>query len=285
MMQHTIKTPVVIEGTGLHSGCRVRLVIKPSPVNSGIVFKRVDLPEAPELKALYSNVVDTRNCTCLGDGQGNLVSTIEHLMAALRVCGIDNAVVETDNQEIPIMDGSAKPFYDVLAASERGEQSAPRRVLKVLKKVSFSDDKGNTAELSPADDDDLHLHFCIEFPSPVVGRQEFDGILSPALFAEEIAPCRTFCEKYQVDYLRSIGLIKGGSLDNAVVLDGDKILNKEGFRRPHECVNHKVLDAIGDLYTAGVVICGQYRGDKTGHWHNNELLKRLFADSANYQIK
>lgn len=284
MMQHTVKMPVIIEGTGLHSGCRVKVAVKPAPAGAGISFKRVDLPQTPEIKALYSNVVDTRNCTCLGDGQGNLVSTIEHLMAALSVCGIDNAVIETDNQEIPIMDGSAKPFYDVLSAAELVEQSSPRRMIKVLKKVAFSDESGNTAELLPVDDDKLHLNFCIEFPSPVVGHQEFDGVLSADIFAEEIAPCRTFCEKYQVDYLRSIGLIKGGSLDNAVVLDGDKVLNEGGFRRSDECVKHKVIDAIGDLYTAGAVICGQYRGNKTGHRHNNELLKKLFADSANYQI-
>ena len=284
MMQHTIKTPVIIEGTGLHSGCKVKLTVKPAPAGAGISFKRVDLPQTPEIKALYSNVVDTRNCTCLGDGQGNLVSTIEHLMATLSVCGIDNAVIETDNQEIPIMDGSSKPFYDVLSAAELVEQSSPRRMIKVLKKVSFSDENGNTAELSPSEDDKLHLHFCIEFPSPVVGHQEFDGVLSADIFAAEIAPCRTFCEKYQVDYLRSVGLIKGGSLDNAVVLDGDKVLNEGGFRRSDECVKHKVIDAIGDLYTAGAVICGQYRGNKTGHRHNNELLKKLFADSANYQI-
>ena len=137
---------------------------------------------------------------------------------------------------------------------------------------------------SKYEEDKLYLKFNIEFPSPIVGHQVFDKELTPEIFAQEIAPCRTFCEKFQVDYLRSIGLAKGGSLENAVVLDGDKILNEGGFRLPNECVNHKVLDAIGDLYTAGMVIYGQYQADKTGHYHNNELLKILFADSENYQI-
>ena len=282
-MQHTIKKSVLIEGIGLHSGCSVKLALKPAPVNSGITFKRVDLPSKPEIKALYSNVVDTQNCTCLGDKEGNLVSTIEHLMAALRVCGIDNILIETDNQEIPIMDGSAKPFYDILSSIELEEQNQPRRILRVKKKIEYQDDKGNSVSLSPSEDK-LHLHFSIEFPSPIVGYQEFDGDLTPDVFANQIAPCRTFCEKYQVDYLRSIGLAKGGSLENAVVLDGDTILNEGGFRVKNECVNHKVLDAVGDLYTAGMVIYGQYHANKTGHRHNNELLKLLFADSANYQI-
>lgn len=282
-MQHTIKKPVIIEGIGLHSGCSVKLVLKPAPVDSGVVFKRVDLASKPEIKALYSNVVDTRNCTCLGDEKGNMVSTIEHLMATLRVCQIDNVLIETDNQEIPIMDGSAKPFYDILSQIELEEQNQPRRTLRILKKIEYQDDKGNSVSLSPLEDK-LHLHFSIEFPSPIVGHQEFDGDLTAEAFASQIAPCRTFCEKYQVDYLRSIGLAKGGSLENAVVLDGNTILNKGGFRVKNECVNHKVLDAVGDLYTAGIVIYGQYQANKTGHRHNNELLKLLFADSANYQI-
>lgn len=285
MQQHTLKNQVVIEGIGLHSGCQVRLVLKPAPADSGIVFKRVDLPGQPEIKALYSNVVDTRNCTCLGDKDGNLVSTIEHLMATLNVCGIDNVLIETNNQEIPIMDGSAKIFYDILSQQELVAQDKPRKTLRVLKKVEYTDDKGNTVSLASIAEDKLHIHFSIDFPSPIVGHQVFDGDLSPETFVSQIAPCRTFCEKYQVDYLRSIGLVKGGNLDNAVVLDGDKILNEGGFRVENECVNHKVLDAVGDLYTAGLVIYGQYLADKTGHRHNNELLKLLFADSANYQIR
>jgi UDP-3-O-[3-hydroxymyristoyl] N-acetylglucosamine deacetylase len=285
MQQRTLKNPMTISGIGLHSGCQVKLVLKPAKEDTGVVFRRVDLPHQPEIKALYSNVVDTRNCTCLGDKQGNFVSTIEHLMAALCVCEIDNVLIETDNQEIPIMDGSAKPFWNLLSTAELIEQKEHRRTLYIRKKVEFKDDKGNVVSLSPAEENKLHLKFSIEFPSVIVGHQVFDADLTPEIFAQEIAPCRTFCEKFQVDYLRSIGLAKGGSLDNAVVLDGDAILNDGGFRVKNECVNHKVLDAIGDLYTAGYIIYGRYQADKTGHYHNNELLKLLFADSANYQLR
>ena len=151
-----------------------------------------------------------------------------------------------------------------------------------MQKVEFDDDKGNSVQLVPADD--FSIDFAIEFPSKIVGRQEFSSIITPDVFASQIAPCRTFCEKYQIDYLRSIGLIKGGSLDNAVVLDGETILNPEGFKLKNECVNHKVLDAIGDMYTAGYPIIGKLIADKTGHYHNNQILRKLFENQSNYQI-
>lgn len=281
-MQQTIKNPLSIQGIGLHSGCQVELTFKPAPANHGIVFCRVDLPGQPKIPALYSQVADTRNCTCLSDGKGAIVSTIEHIMAALRVAEIDNALIEVDNQELPIMDGSAKPFYELLASAEKLEQNAPRHYLKVLKQVAFADDKGNSVLLEPAED--FEVHFEIDFPSKIVGHQIFDGKVTPEIFAAEIAPCRTFCEKYQVDYLQSIGLIKGGSLENAVVLDGETIMNPEGFRVSNECVNHKVLDAIGDMYTSGYYIIGRLIADKSGHFHNNELLKKLFSDRSNYEL-
>lgn len=282
MQQHTLAQELVIKGIGLHSGCESVLTLKPAPQNHGIVFKRTDLPGQPEIKALYSNVVDTRNCTCLGDKQGNVVSTIEHLMAALSVLGVDNALIEIDGPEMPIMDGSAAPFVAALEQAGLKEQQAPRKVLKVLKTVRFADDKGNTIELSPADE--FNIDFIIDFPSKVVGRQEFCEPVTLRDFKDHVAQCRTFCEKYQVDYLKSVGLIKGGSLDNAVVLDGETILNEGGFRVDNECVNHKVIDAIGDMYTSGFYILGKLKAAKTGHFHNNEILKRLFADTANYEI-
>ena len=162
------------------------------------------------------------------------------------------------------------------------KQDTPRKYIKVLKKVEFADDKGNNVSLEPAED--FYINFVIEFPSKIVGRQEFDGVINQEIFAKEIAPCRTFCEKYQIDYLRSIGLIKGGTLENGVVLDGDTILNPGGFKVKNECVNHKVLDAIGDMYTAGYPVLGKLTANKTGHYHNNMILKALFADKTNYQI-
>ena len=281
-MQQTVKQPQTIEGIGLHSGCKAIMTIHPAPENFGIVFKRVDLDGQPELKGLYSQIVDTRNCSCLGDNKGNVVSTIEHLMGALYMKGIDNALIEINNPEIPIMDGSAKVFADIFKDVELVAQNAPRRYLKVKKEVVFTDDKENSVSLSPSDK--LHIRFVIDFPSKIVGHQEFDGDIEEQVFAKEIAPCRTFCEKYQVDYLQSIGLIKGGSLENAVVLDGENILNEGGFRIKNECVNHKVLDAIGDLYTSGYRVLGRLNASKTGHFHTNELLKKLFADKSNYEI-
>ena len=283
MMQKTVKQTINLKGIGLHSGCEVNLAINPAPENSGIIFCRTDVKGHPEIKALYKNVVDTRNCTCLGDDKGNLVSTIEHIMAALSVSGIDNAFITVDNQEIPIMDGSGKVFWEALEKAEKQEQNAPRKYLKIKKEISFEDEHGNKLTLSPAEKS-FTVHFEIDFPSEIVGHQVFDAEIDSGIFAEKIAPCRTFCEKQAVDYLKSIGLIKGGSLENAIVLDGNTLLNPEGFRVEKECVNHKVLDAIGDFYTSGYRIIGKLTANKTGHKHNNEILKALFADPSNYEI-
>ena len=284
LKQQTLKYPTRLTGIGLHSGCTVTLNILPAAASSGIVFRRVDLPDKPLIPALYDKVYDTRNCTAISNNQGAVVSTIEHLMGAFYVAGIDNAIVEIDNQEVPIMDGSGKIFYDALTHAELEAQDEERHILRVVKAVDFTDDKGNHISLQPTDTEGLSVHFDIDFPSEVVGHQIFDDTISAPLFEHEIAPSRTFCEKYQVDYLRSLGLIKGGSLDNAVVLDGNTILNPEGFRVENECVKHKVLDAIGDLYTSGYRIQGRLEAAKTGHYHNNMLLHKLFADSTQYEL-
>ena len=160
-MQKTLEKSITIKGTGLHSGCEVTLTLNPAPENTGIVFKRTDLPLQPEIKALYSNIVDTRNCSCLGDGKGNLVSTIEHLMGALYIKGIDNALIEVDNQELPIMDGSALPFYEILSQAELQEQNAKRKYLRVKKTIKFEDGKGGSVVLEPSED--FAIHFEIEF--------------------------------------------------------------------------------------------------------------------------
>ena len=282
-LQHTLVDKVEFKGVGLHSGVPTTLTINPAAENTGIVFQRVDLPSKPIIPALYSAVVDTRNCTCLGDENKNIVSTIEHIMSALYIVGIDNAIVEVDNQEIPIMDGSAKAFYDVLKKAEIRKQEAYRKFLVVKREVSFTDDRGNIVALEPHKGG-LKIDFFISFPSRVVGDQRFNDEITSQIFEKEIAFCRTFCEKTQIDYLQSIGLIKGGSLDNAVVLDGDTILNPGGLKCEHECVNHKVLDAIGDLYTSGYHIIGELKAERTGHYHSNELLKKLFADKSNYEL-
>lgn len=279
MKQKTLKNEIIIEGIGLHSGLPSVLTLKPAPIDSGIVFVRQGI----KIPALYSQVADTRNCTCLGR-DGVVISTIEHLMAALYIAGIDNVLIEASSPELPIMDGSAAVFLDILRQAETVEQAAARQTLKVLRPVEFADDKGNTIKLRPNNGKMLHIHFEIDFPSKIVGHQTFSAEITPEIFASLIAPCRTFCEKQQIEYLQSLGLIKGGSLDNAVVLDGENILNPGGFRVENECVNHKVLDAIGDLYTSGYRILADVQANRTGHYHNNELLKKLFADKDNYEI-
>lgn len=282
MLQKTLSENVKITGTGLHSGCESSLLFKPAAENSGIVFVRSDLPTDNRFPALYSAVVDTRNCTCLGNGSSQVVSTIEHIMATLYALGIDNAEIEVNNPEVPIMDGSAKVFWETLRRVSLTEQKAAKKYLRVKKTVEFKDNDGNFIVLRPTDE--LKIHFTIDFPSQIVGHQEFNYKISEDLFAAEIAPARTFCEKYQVDYLRSIGLIKGGSLENAVVLDGETILNEGGFRVADECVKHKTLDCIGDMLTSGYCLQAEVEAWHTGHYHNNEVLKKLFADAENYEI-
>ena len=281
-MQQTIANELKIEGVGLHSGIKSTLTLKPAKADTGIVFVRTDIDNAEPILATYNNVIDTKNCTCIGYDRTNMVSTIEHLMAALYIMQIDNIVVEIDALEMPIVDGSSQLFLQKLQQVGTTKLKAAKKYIKVMQKVEASDDKGNSVVLEPADD--FYINFVIEFPSKIVGRQEFDGVINQEIFAKEIAPCRTFCEKYQIDYLRSIGLIKGGSLENAVVLDGDTILNPDGFKVKNECVNHKVLDAIGDMFTAGYGVLGKLTANKTGHYHNNLILKALFADDKNYQI-
>lgn len=280
--QQTLKRSVKISGIGLHSGCASMLEIEPAPENYGIRFLRTDIANAQEIPALYNKVVDTRNCTCLGTDKQNIVSTIEHIMSVFYILGIDNALVKINNPEIPILDGSGKEFLRILQLEKLKEQSAPRKFLRVKQEVTFDDGKGGSVTLFPADM--LHICFDIEFPSKIVGHQHFEQDINSDVFEEQIAPCRTFCEKYQVDYLKSIGLIKGGSLENAVVLDGETILNPGGFRLPNECVNHKVMDTIGDLYTSGYYILAEVIANKSGHYHNNEILKQLFASTDNYEI-
>ena len=280
-MQQTFEKSIEIKGIGLHSGCDSTLQIEPAPENYGIQFVRSDIVEKP-IRALYSNVIDVRNCTCIGSSPINIVSTIEHIMTVLYILGIDNAKISVNNPEVPILDGSGKIFLEKLEKVSIKKQKAPRKYLKVKKEITFSDDKGGTITLLPADE--LRICFDIEFPSKIVGHQNFDKKITKDVFASEIAPCRTFCEKYQVDYLKSIGLIKGGSLENAVVLDGENILNPEGFRLKNECVNHKVMDAIGDLYTSGYHILTKVVANKSGHYHNNEILKKLFSSENNYEI-
>ena len=279
MQQQTLKKQIVIEGVGLHSGAASVLTLKPAPVDCGVIFVR----QGQHIAAKYSNVVDTRNCTAIG-ANGVVVSTIEHLMAALYAAGVDNVEIECSALELPILNGGAREFLDSLLSVGVVPQEKKRQYLKVLKPVRFADGKGAEVQLLPNGGQELFVRFEIEFPSKIVGHQTFEGKMTSDVFSSQIAPCRTFCEKQQIDYLRSLGLIKGGNLENAVVLDGDHILNPGGFKVKNECVNHKVLAAVGDLYTSGFRILADSVCSKSGHYHNNELLKKLFADETNFEI-
>jgi len=281
-MQKTIANKINFKGVGLHSGKDVNISILPAVENSGIKFVRTDLGNV-ELQALYSNIVDTRNCSCLGDKNGNIVSTVEHIMSAFHSFGIDNAIVEIDGPEFPILDGSSLPIVEELKKTGTKSLQKNKKALKVLKKVSFDDGKGATAVIEPANAD-LEVNFEIDFPSKIIGKQHFTTKVNKDIFIDEVSSARTFCQKFEIDALKDMGLIKGGSLDNALVFDNEDILNEDGLRFQNECVRHKTLDAIGDLYLSGYTLIGKYTGVKSGHFHSVELLKKLFADDTNYEI-
>ena len=280
-MQNTVKEFSLDKGIGLHSGKISKLHFLPANENSGIIFRRIDLDNRPEIKATFDNVVDTVNSTNLGIDGKMMVRTIEHLMCALYMANIDNAIIEIDNEEMPIFDGSAKIFYEELTKNI-SLQNAPRKKLIIKKEIAFTDEKGNSIVAKPHNP--FKINFEIEFPSKVIGKQNFSNDINPEIFEKEIYDCRTFAEKFQVDYLQSIGLAKGGSLENAVVVDGDRILNPEGMNHQNECVNHKVLDLIGDLYTSSYQVIGELSASRTGHFHSNQLLKKIFGDKSNYEI-
>lgn len=280
--QKTLKSAISCTGIGLHSGEKVSMTLLPADVDAGITFRRTDVAgEGAEIKAAYDNVCDTRLCTTIGSKDGKTIGTVEHLMAALSGAGIDNVTIEVGGAEVPIMDGSAAPFMFLIDCAGVVEQDATRKVIRVLRTVSITEgDK--TATLEPADG--FALDFAIDFSSPVVASQDFSVGLNDGVFKDEIARARTFGFMHEVEALWAAGLAKGGSLDNAVVISGDKIMNEEGLRFDDEFVRHKILDAVGDLYLAGNPLQGQYTGIRCGHALNNQLLRVLFSDPENYEI-
>ena len=282
--QKTFKETLSAVGVGVHSGAKATITFRPAPVNTGLIFKRTDVTDKNnEIPATYQYVVDTRLCSCFGNADGVTVSTAEHVMAALHAYGISNAYIEVNGLEIPIMDGSAKDFIFLFDCAGISEQRTPQKILKIKRNVKFDDGKGATASLSPAEAG-LELNFDIEFPAKVIGHQACSVLLTPQTFKEQIAIARTFGMKEDIERLRQIGLARGGSLENAILVDKDKIVNPEGLREPKEFVFHKVLDAVGDLYQAGMPVIGKFYGNKSGHFHTNALLKQVFADKRNYEI-
>ncbi len=276
--QQTLRNRISCSGVGLHGGVKVSLTLHPAAPNTGIIFFRSDVAQGePRVAASFENVVASDLCTTVANSDGVKVSTIEHLMAALYGCGIDNALIEVDGPEIPIMDGSAAPFVFLIECAGIIEQGTPREVIRVLRPVEVHAGEAR-ATLSPGEG--FSVAFEIDYDSPVIGNQKCSMALQDGGFKSEICRARTFGFAHEVDALRARGLAQGGSLDNAVVVSDDGVLNDGGLRYGDEFVRHKVLDSIGDLYLAGRRIVGQFQGVRSGHALNHQLLNEFFADRS-----
>ncbi|MBN66286.1 MAG: UDP-3-O-[3-hydroxymyristoyl] N-acetylglucosamine deacetylase [Rickettsiales bacterium] len=280
--QTTIARNVTCSGVGVHTGEVVSLRIMPAEADTGIVFKRTDVAEDVSwVPAAYDAVSETTLGTTIENVHGTKVATIEHLMAALWGCGVDNAIIELDGPEVPIMDGSSEPFVFLIECVGTETLDAPRVLVEVLRDVEVK--QGELyAKLSPADQ--FALDITIEFDHAMIGTQRAYYDFSTTSFKQALCRARTFGFASEVEKLRQMGLARGGSLSNAVVLNGDKILNQEGLRYNDEFVRHKALDCVGDYFLAGCHIMGAVETVRPGHGINNQLMRALFADKANYRL-
>lgn len=281
-VQHTLKNAIHCTGIGLHSGEDITLCLHPAEAGTGIVFKRTDSVTGNCLiPALFDRVTDTRLCSTISNEDGVSVATVEHLMSALAGCGVDNALIEVSGPEVPVMDGSAEPFVFLIECAGLEQQLTPRQYIKVLRRVEV-EENGNRASIEPSDRFSIEL--TIDFDHSVIGRQSLQIDVTDNLFKNDISRARTFGLLEEVETMRKMGLARGGSLDNAVVVGDDAIVNEEGLRYDDEFVRHKILDCVGDLALAGMPILGSVNAYRTGHALNNKLLRALFADSANWTI-
>ena len=281
LRQRTLKSPVSASGVGLHTGKKVRITLRPAPVDAGIVFRRIDLPSPVDLPARAERVGETRLSSCLVEGETK-VYTVEHLMSALGGLGVDNAYVDIDAEEVPIMDGSAAPFVLLVQQAGLVEQAAPKKFIRILRRVEVKDgDKW--ARFDPYEG--YRLAFSIDFNHPVIDRstQSVAIDFGQTSYLKEISRARTFGFMQDVENLRENGLALGGGLDNAVVLDEYRVLNSEGLRFADEFIRHKLLDAVGDLYLLGRPLLGAFSAHKSGHALNNRLLRTLLADATAYE--
>ena len=282
--QRTLAAAISCAGIGLHSGKRVNLLLRPAPVRHGIVFRRTDLAVPCDIPARFDHVADTRLCTMLAhkDRPEIRVGTVEHLLAALAGCGIHNLLIEIDGPEVPILDGSSSSFVFLIDCAGIAEQAAPVARIEVLRTVRA--EQGTAfAELRPSAFG-LDMAVSIEFEAAAIGRQAFSTRLTPETFRTDLARARTFTMAQDVKALRKAGLALGGSLDNAVVVDGAEILNPAGLRMRDEFVRHKMLDAVGDLSLAGAELSGRLVAHRAGHALNNQLLHQLFSDDLNGRL-
>lgn len=281
--QMTLASAISFSGIGLHSGTEVNVTLKPAGADIGVLFVRTDAPSLEEglVPALFSRVCDVTLSSRIANAHGYSVGTVEHLMAALSGLGIDNVIVELDGPEVPIMDGSALPFVQMLQKAGVAALSAPRRYLRILRPVCI--EMGDAfCELLP--DDSACFEAVIDFENDAIGRQEFALDLTPDAFVSQLSSSRTFCMLNQVEAMHRVGLALGGSLENAVVVGDEGVINEEGLREQDEFVRHKLLDAVGDMYLAGLPIIGRYRGFKSGHALHNKLLHALFMEADSFEL-
>ena len=280
--QRTLKNVIRATGVGLHSGEKVFLTLRPAPIHSGIVFRRVDLDPVVEIPARGDLVSETTLCTGLSCGPAK-VQTVEHLLSAMAGLGIDNAYVELSAAEVPIMDGSAGPFVFLLQSAGIAEQEAPKRFIRILREVEVRDGDKRAA-FRPHEG--FRLEFTVEFNHPAIPATQSKASIdfSTARYIKEVSRARTFGFMRDLEYMRERNLGLGGSMDNAIVLDEFRVLNEDGLRYADEFVRHKILDAVGDLYLAGHPIIGAYEGFKSGHALNNTLVRALLAQPEAYEI-
>jgi len=279
-LQRTLKKEINCSSIGLHTGRKINMKIKPAPADTGIVFIRKDLPEAAPILARYDNVCDTTLATTLGSN-GVTVSTVEHLLSAFSGMGVDNAVVELDSFEVPVMDGSTLPFVNMLKEVGTHVQKKNKKLLIIKKPVSVNNGDGS-AMFMPADE--FKITYEIDFKHPVIGKQSLDMTFSDEIYEKDICAAQTFGFLKDLEFLQAKGLALGGSLKNAIVLDEKKIINKEGQRIENVFVKHKILDAIGDLFLLGMPIIGHFIAYKSGHCLNNLLLRELMAKKDCWEI-
>lgn len=279
-MQKTISNIMTCQGHGVHSNKSTTVTLKPAPANSGIIFVRTDLTGDNQIKAHYLNVHDTRLSTTITNKSGAKVSTIEHLMAAIWGSNIDNLIIEIDNEETPIMDGSSKSFVEILKQGGVQAQEAPKKILNLSKTITVED---GDCYITAMPSDQLQLDITIDFDHPAIGKQTH-SCTNPENFLVEIANARTFGFIKDLEMLKKIGLANGASLENTIGIDEEKILNPEGLKYENEFARHKLLDLIGDLFTCGSHFTFKLEGHKTSHKLNNIFLNKLFESTDNYKF-
>jgi len=278
--QHTLQYSVKISGIGLHSGRQITMTLRPASAGTGVVFHRREGERTVSIEAISANVVDTRMATVIGKGDLS-VSTIEHLMAALAACGVDNLHIDIDGPEVPIMDGSAAPFIQLLQEAGTRQLSASRKYLAIRKPITVIDGE---KRISLIPSRFFRVSYDIAFDHPCIGLQQRSVKVSESLFNRDLAPARTFGFLHEVEYLKANGLARGGSLENAVVIGEDRILNPEGLRFADEFVRHKILDAIGDFSLVGYPILGHLKAFKAGHDINHQAVEKILASPDCWQL-